>query len=407
MLYPQKVMAQLQSHSSQFSQREQTFRADIAMYRQSLIDLTERFPIMESLQQRLADARPPVGAVPINTYDQWIKSGQKGAQLHAFPVAFAHHEEARNWAEKNIVGITTVAVDGSQVLPWRDASIPVALVQAGIFVNPHTPAVPYLKDVRVEVLGPEDLLPAGDDGESFVEREAEEIVHLHRFQLEMSTTVEWMRGHLPAPDTVLPVVLVDGSLLVSFVQGKSSPRRDAYVRSMMQLLETSRETGIPIVGFIDTSYARDMVSMLQSLQQATPLPVTKRLHDALLWETLLQWGDCTVPFQSARGALPEEYREHPIAFSYLRTALDRSPARIEMPQWVAEDAAIFRHVLTTLQSEVIVGNGYPYAIETADAVAVISTEDRLRFYQIFQQFAEQQQISLQFSRKSLSKSRRR
>ena len=39
---------------------------------------------------------------------------------------FANHEQARQWAEC-IEGATTVAVDGSQLLPWRDASIPVAL----------------------------------------------------------------------------------------------------------------------------------------------------------------------------------------------------------------------------------------------------------------------------------------
>ena len=34
------------------------------------------------------------------------------------------------------------------------------------------------------------------------------------------------------------------------------------------------------------------------------------------------------------------------------------------------------------------GNGYPYAVETADAVAVITMQDRERFYRLLQEFAD-------------------
>jgi hypothetical protein len=40
-------------------------------------------------------------------------------------------------------------------------------------------------------------------------------------------------------------------------------------------------------------------------------------------------------------------------------------------------------------------------------VAVISAEDRARFYALFQQFAEREGLDFTFSRKALSKSRRR
>jgi hypothetical protein len=40
-------------------------------------------------------------------------------------------------------------------------------------------------------------------------------------------------------------------------------------------------------------------------------------------------------------------------------------------------------------------------------VAVISTEDRARFYRLFQEFAEREGLPFGFSRKALSKSRRR
>jgi hypothetical protein len=56
---------------------------------------------------------------------------------------------------------------------------------------------------------------------------------------------------------------------------------------------------------------------------------------------------------------------------------------------------------------VIVGNGYPYVIETADAAAVITSREREAFYAIFQRFAQEHGITLRFSQKVRSKTRRR
>jgi hypothetical protein len=60
-----------------------------------------------------------------------------------------------------------------------------------------------------------------------------------------------------------------------------------------------------------------------------------------------------------------------------------------------------------VRAECIVGTGYPYALETADAVAVIDLQDRERFFRLVQRFTEQSGISLRVSRKSSSKRSRR
>jgi len=56
---------------------------------------------------------------------------------------------------------------------------------------------------------------------------------------------------------------------------------------------------------------------------------------------------------------------------------------------------------------VVGANGYPYAIETADAVAVISQEDRQRFYALFQRWGEDKGLPITQARKALSKLARR
>ena len=65
------------------------------------------------------------------------------------------------------------------------------------------------------------------------------------------------------------------------------------------------------------------------------------------------------------------------------------------------------HTVDIVRAECVVGNGYPYAVETADAVAVITMQDRERFYRLLQEFAEKEGLPLRFSRKSVSKQGRR
>ena len=153
------------------------------------------------------------------------------------------------------------------------------------------------------------------------------------------------------------------------------------------------------------------LTMLAGLRALTgdELPPPCGIHDALLWGDALAWGDRTPAFLSAREdltAMGYHGGGDAVAFVYLRAARDRPPARVEFPAWVLEDGQLDR-VMDALRAEIIIGQGYPYSIEAADAVAVISAEDRARFYALFQQFAEREGLDFTFSRKALSKSRRR
>jgi len=111
----------------------------------------------------------------------------------------------------------------------------------------------------------------------------------------------------------------------------------------------------------------------------------------------------------ARGDVLEgygPYRES-VAFCYLQTSSSRPPTRLEFPRWMLDDG-VLEPVLDVVRAEVIAGgSGYPYAIETADAVSVITMQDRMEFYAQFQSFIQQQGLKFTFSTKAASKSRRR
>jgi hypothetical protein len=172
----------------------------------------------------------------------------------------------------------------------------------------------------------------------------------------------------------------------------------------MQLLETSERTGVPVVGYIDTSYATDLVEMIKHV---TDLQLTGRVSDgAMLRRRQMQWGDRSPVFVCDRNDSLEARFYDQVCFTYLKTTAPNPPARFDFPRWVYESGEHER-VIDLVRAECIVGVGYPYALETADAVAVLTMQDRERFYRLFQRFAEGEGLELRFSRKSVSKRGRR
>ncbi len=290
MLVPSKVIAALETRRESFTHHENTFRATIAAYRAALADLRSRFPSGADLAVALEGSHANSGAHPLAIYDAWVESAE-ALPIERFGVPFAHHEEARAWAERAISGVTTIAVDGSQVLPWREASFPVALAQAGIFVNPHDATRPYEKDVQVQILGPADLTAPEDlvEDEKVQDSFLNELVHLRRFQMETHALAEWMRAWHPGAGEPTPLALLDGSLIVSFAQSMPQALRDAYIQAATDLLHASEETRVPLLAYIDTSFARDLVTMLRAAMPDRGLPSARSLHDALLWGDDLAW----------------------------------------------------------------------------------------------------------------------
>ncbi len=422
MLHKGKLLAALNAKRGQFSLYDGSFSEQLALYQYMLETLHKRYASSAELELTLppdASSMPSAGARPSIEFDRWLvhAGGENySGPLLPFGREFSNHEQARQWAEC-IEGVTTVAVDGSQLLPWRDASIPVALVQVGFFINPHQRGRPYTKDVHMEVLAPDEIAEEtkseGEDPDSYPYSEMK--VTLRRYLLEVETLcsqMEQLASTRREDDPIYsPIVFFDGSLVVSFALTMPDPYRQRYIDSAILLLKTSEQTRVPLIGYIDTSYARDTITMLRRLDAVQPHPVlreTKKIHDALLWQGHMRWGDRTPAMYCARDDILQSYgpyRDH-VAFCYLQTTSGRPPARLEFPRWMLDDG-LLDPVLDVVRAEVIAGNGYPYAIETADAVSVITMQDRSEFYAHFQGFMERQGVKFTFSTKSLSKNRRR
>lgn len=323
------------------------------------------------------------------------------------PIAFGHDwataQDARAWALETLRGVTTVAVDGSGIPPSKEFAVPVGLVQVAWFENYHDPDRPYIKDVRNDI-----VIPGDEDPEIYAY--ADSRLSQRRFVMEMDAAkerIEALSGNGARP--LRGVVLIDGTFVLSFAGRMSPPVRESYLQALFAVLEASERCRVPVIGYVDLSFASDLATMVREMFDLPPATV----FDAqMVAESLLPF-DRTPVFQCARGdVLPfyaTERADHSrdLHFLYMTAGLDRLPARIDIPRWVLEEEGLLDRVLNVLRAEMVVGTGYPYPIETADAAAVLTSEDRMAFYRLFHQFAQSTGIHTSLPAKSVSKAHRR
>jgi hypothetical protein len=339
----------------------------------------------------------------------------------SFVVPFAPrwrtHEEARAWAVDQLSDRVTFAADGSQIMPGREISLPVAAVQVAWFENPHTrDGAQYRKEWNFTLISPKELLET--EG---VAATASDLVGLRRVESELEAARAFMQRRVGWRERRerTPVAFFDGTLLLSTarVSGETLNLANAYIAAIVETVKLSRKTRVPLVGYIDQSYARDIVRMLDVVaQRKSQSPM---VFDAQLFSSAEAdasplfgaWGDRSVFCECLREGLTDDFRDEAghalVGFLYLQTTAPGSvPARLDIPTWVAEDGLI-DDVIEAVQAECVVGNGYPYALETADEAAVITLRDREQFLRAVQDFAEANDLSFRVSRKAISKQHRR
>ncbi|HYY56141.1 MAG TPA: DNA double-strand break repair nuclease NurA [Pyrinomonadaceae bacterium] len=396
MLYKTSLSTQLQERREEFLSFDRVLREDLGAFAQHLYGIGGL--ASDAIRQR-AGVAP--GALPS------VELDESRSAVISFNTRWHSHEEARRWALDILLDRVTGAADGSQYLPGREISLPVAAVQVAFFENPHTRQGKYVKEARLELVTPAEIMQAATDVDSLVgfRRFREEVRALQDFLERQSGWRE--RGER------MPLGLFDGTLLISYARPRNAVQ-DQYVDAVVELITLSKETGVPLVGYIDYSYARDLVNLLEALGEWKS---SYGVYDAQVLRAayedgplLKAWGDRTTFFYCERKGLGDDFLDENgdplVGFTYLQTTADGMPARLDIPSWIFE-AGLLQEVLDAVRAECVVGNGYPYALETADAAAVITAQDRARILQTLQMFAEQEKLGFRISRKAMSKSRRR
>lgn len=399
-LYSDRVTRALQANQARFRAGEEAASRNIEWLRNELNTfLNLSVADIESILVHLEDAdESRFGARPTWEHDQM-----------PFVLPFAegrdwpHHHSARQWAARVLEKVTTFAADGSVIEPSGDMSVSVGLVQIGWYENPHNSTIPYVKDVSVEVVLPEDLR---------VDAPGVEIAW-RRYQGETKRAIAFMKAHAGQRGAV---AFLDGTLTISFVRGMTDSRQAQYHACINELLDVSEQTRVPAVGYVDSSDSIDFLGLMMSAVKGSkvgyenlrPMRATDAGLLAFLQPRML-WGERCRAYICDRddGVTGNDYYRDRICFTYLQTAQQSSPARLEIPRWVFDDHDLFEWVLDVVRAECVVGVGYPYPLETADAVAVLSGPDRERFYRLFQSFAADNGIPVRYKQKPLSKRGRR
>jgi hypothetical protein len=387
-LKPSQLHELLNAKREEFAAFNQEIWQQLQQYRSVLANLSAAGEA--DVRKRSAKHSANLGARLLEPLDK-ATNGVISSNL-----VWQNREQSLAWVRQRLTGITTFAVDGSQIYPGKDLSLPIALVQVGWFENPHLPTGEYEKDIMLDVMTPSDL-QVGNSGEPVDRR-----VNMRRFQMETERLIDYIKTHAKAKDCL---VFLDGSLVATFAEAFEAKSRRFYVECLLDLLHTSQHYEVPLVAYIDTSFAQDLSVMLRTLYE---LPDSQSIHDAQLLSKYMEWGDRTPLFLCQRSGILADYEDqsNQIAFTYLKTNRDSFPARLEIPLWVYE-AGLLDRVIDWVRGEVIIGGGYPYVIETADQTAVLQAEDRHTFFKILQDWAEQEDLNLRFSRKMVSKVRRR
>ncbi|MCE7989524.1 MAG: hypothetical protein DYG89_50885 [Caldilinea sp. CFX5] len=314
------------------------------------------------------------------------------------------HREARTWAFNVLLNRPVLAVDGSQIAPTKDVWPPVAAVQIGWFINEHRAGGSYTKDLLFDVLAPDELEEDADGSSDsgFLNQQVNRI----RFVRECEKLCELMASYAAAAPRAKPLCFFDGSFIISFA-GKMADA-SPYTRAVQELLACSERYEVPLVGFVDRSFSHDITTLIETVQHS---PGAIPMSDAtLLADRLPKWGDrspffvCAREDELSKWGKAAFYQE--VLLAYVRLTADHPPARVEMPRWLLE-AGRADDVMDLVRAECVVGSGYPYAVETADAVAVISQQDRQRFYAYYQQILQETGMTLQQTRKIMSKQARR
>ncbi len=319
-----------------------------------------------------------------------------------FSEKWSNHEQARAWAFEILKNRTTFAADGSQIFFEREVSFRIGGVQVGWFENPHNEARGYEKNASFSIISPQDFDTGLDSNK------ASSYVGERRFEAEIEKVKEFLekKRDWKANGEPLPLAFYDGTLLLSVTETQRS-----ITQKLVELARLSRDVRVPVIGYVDRSYARDLMTMLDVFDgredgAANSLDDVSVLHAA----TLKNWGDRTPFCYSRRHGLDAfidpRTGESIVGFVYLQTTSDNPPARLDIPAWIYEEG-LLDEVVNTVRAECVIGLGYPYALETADQTAVITMRDREVFLQALQGFAKENNLNLRVSRKAASKGRRR
>ena len=315
---------------------------------------------------------------------------------------------------------TVIATDGSHIDVDRHQPTHCYLINIGGVVlryGPHPDAI--LDSIPHLYASDEELFITSPEMQGREQPIEGDLLGIKRGVEECKRLTE-LASDLPVGSTGLG--LIDGSLILWNLEGYPDFVSDimlekGFLTYLEQIRKLNKEREIPIASYISYPRSNDVVNALRvalcprdtvdsdkcSECKTRECDFVSGVHDRELFSALLAAGERSALFVSP-SKIQKRYGKNLVNFFYLR--LDEEIARIEIPQWVAQDETRLNLVHTLVLDQCRRGQGYPVALGEAHEKAVITGADRENFWQMVESSLIAEHLPTLGSAKSRSKKTR-
>lgn len=236
------------------------------------------------------------------------------------------------------------------------------------------------------------------------------------------------------------VALIDGTLILWELGGQGPPggRYPSYVREHFlkhreqgllpafdRLRALARNRRLALASYISLPNSAEVVNALrlalcayppedhrafcrhhltalrENVEGACPCSALHDFADRDLFGRLLARGERSSLFRTRSSVVRDFYGEHAVCFFYLNVG--QEIARVEVPQWAADDTGLLDLVHAVAVDQCRRGNGYPPVIQEAHEQAVVTTADRMEFRRLVEESLEGERLPSYTSQKQASK----
>ncbi len=251
------------------------------------------------------------------------------------------------------------------------------------------------------------------------------LLGLHRTVRELESLLEVAKG---CPSELPVLALVDGTLVLWGLAGhgyRDFVREHIIKEGLLAALEGFRqlaqERPVSLAAYVslprstevanairrclctyEISHCRESCSNRRSDRE--PCSNSNDFLDREIFGELLETYHRSPIYQTSSSGPREYYGDgQQVCFYYLNAG--EEIARVEVPQWVAEDETLLALSHTLIAEQCRRGQGYPVAISEAHEQAVITGRDRQLFKQMVSETLERQGLPTYTSQKERSKQR--
>jgi len=230
-----------------------------------------------------------------------------------------------------------------------------------------------------------------------------------------------LAAELPKDNPAL--ALLDGSLILWGLAGQTYPDfvteellNKGFLNCLDDMRKLNKERRLAVASYISFPRSTDVVNALRVALCPHEIIDTDRLckecesrdcdkvdgvRDRDLFANILAPGERSALFTSQSKIVKDHYGGHWVYFFYIR--VDDEIARVELPQWVAQDENLLNLTHALVLDQCRRGQGYPVALSEAHEQAVVTGVDRESFWQLVESLMVDEKMPSPTSAKSFSK----